>query len=70
MCKPQAGFCGLEVFDLDSVSLLGLARRMRDDGELLSGQELPASPRLLLGAAANPEGEPLDLQVLRLEKRW
>jgi len=57
------------VFDLDGVSLLALARRMRDNGELLSGERIPESPRLLLGAAANPEGEPLDLQVLRLEKK-
>lgn len=63
--EPEA----MGVFDLDSVSLLALARRMRDNGELLSGQELPAAPRLLLGAAANPEGEPLDLQVLRLQKK-
>ena len=57
------------VFDLDGDSLLALARRMRDNGELLSGQKIAAPPRLLLGAAANPEGEPLDLQVLRLQKK-
>jgi methylenetetrahydrofolate reductase (NADPH) len=57
------------VFDLDSISLLALARRMRDNGELLSGQKLSTAPRLLLGAAANPEGEPLELQVLRLQKK-
>jgi methylenetetrahydrofolate reductase (NADPH) len=57
------------VFDLDGISLLALARRMRDNGELLSGQSIPAPPRLLLGAAANPEGEPVDLQVLRLQKK-
>lgn len=62
---PQA----MGVFDLDGVSLVALARRMRDNGELLSGEKLPAPPRLLLGAAANPEGEPLDLQVLRLQKK-
>ncbi|GAC1621717.1 MAG: hypothetical protein NVS4B11_14990 [Ktedonobacteraceae bacterium] len=62
---PQA----MGVFDLDGISLLGLARRMRDNGELLSGQSIPAPPRLLLGSAANPEGEPLDLQVLRLQKK-
>lgn len=62
---PQA----MGVFDLDGISLLALARRMRDKGELLSGQPIPVPPRLLLGAAANPEGEPLDLQVLRLQKK-
>lgn len=62
---PQA----MGVFDLDGISLLGLARRMRDNGELLSGQHISVPPRLLLGAAANPEGEPVDLQVLRLQKK-
>lgn len=57
------------VFDLDSLNLLALARRMRDNGELLSGEKIAVPPRLLLGAAANPEGEPVDLQVLRLEKK-
>ncbi|MBV9228063.1 MAG: methylenetetrahydrofolate reductase C-terminal domain-containing protein [Chloroflexi bacterium] len=57
------------VFDLDGVSLVALARRMRDNGELLSGQQISSPPRLLLGAAANPEGAPIDLQVLRLEKK-
>ena len=57
------------VFDLDSISLLALARRMRDNSELLNGQKIADPPRLLLGAAANPEGEPLDLQVLRLAKK-
>lgn len=62
---PQA----MGVFDLDDVSLLALARQMRDNGELPSGQKITAPPRLLLGAAANPEGEPIDLQVLRLPKK-
>lgn len=57
------------VFDLDSDSLLALAHRMRDNGELLSGQKMAGPPRLFLGAAANPEGEPIDLQVLRLQKK-
>ncbi len=57
------------VFDLDGISLLSMARRMRDNGELLSGQPIAVPPRLLLGAAANPEGEPVDLQVLRLGKK-
>jgi methylenetetrahydrofolate reductase (NADPH) len=57
------------VFDLDGLNLLALARRMRDNGELLKGEQIATPVRLLLGAAANPEGEPLDLQVLRLEKK-
>jgi methylenetetrahydrofolate reductase (NADPH) len=62
---PQA----MGVFDLDGLNLLATAHRMRDNGELLSGEKIPVPPRLLLGSAANPEGEPVDLQVLRLEKK-
>lgn len=62
---PQA----MGVFDLDGDTLLALAHRLRDNGELLSGQKILTPPRLLLGAAANPEGEPVDLQVLRLQKK-
>lgn len=62
---PQA----MGVFDLDGLNLLALARRMRDNNELLSGEKISTPPSLLLGAAANPEGEPVDLQVLRLEKK-
>lgn len=63
--EPEA----MGVFDLDGLNLLALARRMRESGELLSGEQFATPLQLLLGAAANPEGEPLDLQVLRLEKK-
>lgn len=63
--EPEA----MGVFDLDGLNLLALARRMRDQGVLLSGEQIPSPPRLLLGAAANPEGAPPDLQVLRLAKK-
>ena len=42
------------VFDLDSVSLLRIAKRMRDSEEFASGRKLLAAPNLFLGATANP----------------
>lgn len=42
------------VFDLDSIGLLTLARRMRDDGTFASGRRLEVAPDLFLGATANP----------------
>jgi len=42
------------VFDLDSIGLLGVARRMRDDGVFASGRRLEVAPDLFLGATANP----------------
>lgn len=42
------------VFDLDSSGLLQAARSMRDDGRLLSGEQLDTAPTLFLGAVESP----------------
>jgi 5,10-methylenetetrahydrofolate reductase len=57
------------VFDLDVVSLLDTARRMRDDGVYRSGGKLAAPPRLFLGAVDNPFMPPFDLRPMRLAKK-
>ena len=57
------------VFDLDVVSLLDTARRMRDDGAYRSGGRLAAPPKLFLGAVDNPFMPPFDLRPLRLAKK-
>ncbi len=57
------------VFDLDSVSLLGIARMLRDDHHFESGRKISVAPRVFLGAAANPFAEPLDWRALRLAKK-
>lgn len=57
------------VFDLDSISLLRMARIMRDQGQFLSGRKLEAPPRLFLGAAENPFAPPYDFRPLRLAKK-
>ena len=54
------------VFDLDSLELITLAKRMRDEGALLSGRRLEHSPHLFIGAAANPFSRPYDLQAERV----
>ncbi len=58
------------VFDLDCMTLLSSVRRMRDESQLMSGRKLDLSPRMFLGAAANPFAEPLDFRVDRLEKKF
>jgi methylenetetrahydrofolate reductase (NADPH) len=55
------------VFDLDSAGLIALARRMRDRGELNSGREITAPPKLLIGCAdapfvPKPDWEPTSLR--------
>jgi methylenetetrahydrofolate reductase (NADPH) len=62
---PQA----LPVFDLDSISLLGAARTLRDEHRFLSGRKLTYAPRLLLGAAENPFAQPTQWRAQRLAKK-
>ena len=57
------------VFDLDSVSLLGIARTMRDRGQFASGRALDARPNLFLGATANPFVPPYRDRVLNLQQK-
>jgi 5,10-methylenetetrahydrofolate reductase len=57
------------VFDLDSTSLLGVVRRMRDDGQFLSGRKITSPPRLFLGAAANPFAPPFDFRPVNLARK-
>ncbi len=54
------------VFDLDSLELIALAKRMRDESVLLSGRIIEHPPRLFIGAAANPFTLPYDLQAERV----
>ena len=45
------------VFDLDGTQLLGVARVMRDEGELMSGRKLMPRPSWLLGGVADPASD-------------
>ena len=55
------------VFDLDAVSLLRIARDMRDRGAFASGRNLDVPPNLFLGATANPFVPPYNDRVANLE---
>jgi methylenetetrahydrofolate reductase (NADPH) len=57
------------VFDLDSISLLEIARRLRDEGKFESGRALTSRPHMFLGAAENPFVPPYDWRPLRLAKK-
>lgn len=46
------------VFDLESVNLIRLAKRLRDEGTYASGRALDSRPRLFLGGAAGPFAPP------------
>ena len=57
------------VFDLDSISLLSVIRRMRDEATFLSGRKITKPPRVFIGAAENPFAPPYDFRVVRLAKK-
>ena len=57
------------VFDLDAVSLLQIARGMRDRGEFASGRKLDRAPGLFIGATANPFVPPHRDRIANLEKK-
>jgi methylenetetrahydrofolate reductase (NADPH) len=56
------------VFDLDSVQLIKIASQMKL-GRDMEGHELNRPPDFAVGAVVNPNFEPLDLQLLKLEKK-
>jgi methylenetetrahydrofolate reductase (NADPH) len=57
------------VHDIDSMQLIQMVRRMRDDAQFLSGDKVSGGVRLFIGAAANPFADPFDFRPLRLEKK-
>lgn len=57
------------VFDLDAVSLLRIARGMRDEGRFASGRVLDSAPNLFLGGSANPFAPPHADRVLNLAQK-
>ena len=58
------------VFDIDSVQLLQILSDMSSKGVFQSGDRLSGPcPKFVLGAAANPFADPLELHLMRLEKK-
>jgi methylenetetrahydrofolate reductase (NADPH) len=58
-----------KVFDLDSIQLIGMVRKMRDESKFLSGQDITKAPKIFIGAAENPFGRPYEFRVHRLAKK-
>src|SRR5271165_2200736 len=57
------------VFDLDCMSLLEIARTLREDHKFQSGRKITFAPRVLFGAAENPSAMPHAWRALRLAKK-
>ena len=60
---------GQNVHDIDSMQLIQMVRRMRDDGKFLGGDDINRPPEMFVGAAANPFADPFEIRVPRLAKK-
>ena len=56
------------VFELDSVQLLDLIRKM-ENGIDFNGSPIKNSPDFCLGSTVNPNSEQLELQIIKLKKK-
>jgi methylenetetrahydrofolate reductase (NADPH) len=59
----------MDVVDVDSVQMLWLLRRMRDEGKYLDGRTMKFPPKYFLGAAASPFASEPRFQALREHKK-
>jgi methylenetetrahydrofolate reductase (NADPH) len=57
------------VFDIDSIQLVAILKKMRDEGLQEGGDPIKTKPALFVGAAWTPGGDPIDYRPLRLKKK-
>ena len=57
------------VYDVDSIQLVGILKKMRDESLQEGGDKLEVAPKLFIGAAFTPGGEPMDYRPYRLKKK-
>jgi 5,10-methylenetetrahydrofolate reductase len=56
-------------FDIDSIQLIAAIKKMNEQGTLMDGTTIEGTFSLLVGAAANPFLNPLELNILRVTKK-
>lgn len=56
------------VYDVDSIQLLAIVKKMNEEGSLLDGTKI-GDFAMLCGAAANPYLQSMELNILRLSKK-
>lgn len=62
---PQAK----NVYDVDSMQLIALTKKMRDEGKFLNDEPIDEAPKLFIGAASNPFGDPVEFRIYRLANK-
>jgi len=59
----------MAVFDLDSVQLLSVVKGLMDGKDMADNDLEGRPPEFCLGAAVNPGAEPLEPQIMKMEKK-
>jgi methylenetetrahydrofolate reductase (NADPH) len=59
----------MDILDLDSVQMLWILRKMRDEGMYLDGRQIKHPPKFFLGAAASPFTSEPRFQAIREHKK-
>lgn len=59
----------MDVIDIDSIQMLWILRRMRDEGKYLDGRNIKFPPKIFLGAAGSPFASEPRFQALREHKK-
>lgn len=57
------------VYDIDSIQLVAILKKMRDEALLEGGDPIEVPPKLFIGAAWTPMSDPVDFRVIRLAKK-
>ncbi len=57
------------VYDVDSIQLCAILKKMRDEGLTEGGDPIEEPPKLFIGAAWTPMADPFDFRVIRLAKK-
>jgi methylenetetrahydrofolate reductase (NADPH) len=58
-----------DIWDLDSIQMVWLLRRMRDEGHFLDGREIKSALSAFIGAAGSPFASTPLIQAMREEKK-
>jgi methylenetetrahydrofolate reductase (NADPH) len=59
----------MDIWDIDSIQMIWILRRMRDEGHFLDARELKGAPPLFIGAAGSPYAANERFQAMREEKK-
>ena len=63
--NPQAK----PVYDLDSATFVYMLRKIVDEGVDLNGNKIEEPPKFNIGIAANPNANPLEPEILKIERK-